>query len=53
MMLGFQASSSENSCVTDRPNAKRKKWEGGREWPKDSKDQLSVDIIFSSTEIKK
>ena len=30
IMLGFQASSSQNSCVTDRPNAKRKKErEGG------------------------
>lgn len=38
MMLGFQASSSQNSCVTDRPDAKRKKKKkgggGGRVWPK-------------------
>ena len=41
MMLGFQASSSQNSWVTDRPNAKRKKKRvggggggGGRVWPK-------------------
>ena len=56
MILGFQASSSQNSCVTDRPNAKRKKTKRrgtGRVWPKDSKDRISVDIIFSSTEIKK
>ena len=55
-MLGFQASSSQNSWVTDRSNAKGKKGGGVGVWSKDSKetkDQLSVDIIFSSTEIKK
>ena len=31
IMLGFQASSSQNYCVTDRPNAKRKKGRGGGE----------------------
>ena len=48
MMLGFQTSSSQNSCVTDRPNAKRKKKRrgAGRVWPKDSKDRISVDIFF-------
>ena len=55
IMLGFQASSSQNSCVTDRPNAKRKK--KGKGWgegmAQDSEDQLPVDINFSSTEIKK
>ena len=57
IMLGFQASSSQNSCVTDRPNAKQKKNKNGRGWgegmAQDSEDQLSVDINFSSTEIKK
>ena len=45
IMLRFQASSSQNSCVTERPNAKPKKKKkkkkgkekkggGGRVWPK-------------------